>query len=111
MGGSVELLQLGAGQIFWKDFWLDLGARSDTAEVDIEPTPAFPGELGRVPVFDLGAADFAPDPQARTVSLGGAPLTLQAQTAASLNQAFAPDQPAFAAGEAVGSLSFMAQGQ
>lgn len=110
-GGSVELLQLHAGQVFWKELWLDLGARSDSAEVDVEPTPAFPGKLGRVGVFDLGAAPATSDPKARTVSISGAPLTLQAQAAATLNQAFAQGQPAFAAGEVVGSLSFVAQGQ
>jgi hypothetical protein len=109
--GSVELLQLGAGQVFWQELWLDLGAKSDSAEVDVEPTPAFPGKLGRVGVFDLGPTAPASDPRARTVSVSAAPLTLQAQTAATLNQAFAQGQPAFAAGEAVGALSFVAQGQ
>jgi hypothetical protein len=110
-GGTVELLQLGAGQVFWKELWLDLGARSDSAEVDVEPTPAFPGKLGRVGVFDLGAAPVASDPKARTVSVSGAPLTLQAQSAQTLNEAFAQGQGVFAAGEAVGTLSFVAQGQ
>jgi len=110
-GGSVEMLQLGAGQVFWHEFWLDIGARSDTAEVDVEPTPAFPGKLGRVGVLDLGAAGVASDPKARTISIVGAPLTLQASAAANLNQAFAPGKEPFKAGEAVGSLSFTAQGQ
>jgi len=35
-GGSLEFLQLGAGQVFQHEFWLDLAARSDTAEVDID---------------------------------------------------------------------------
>jgi Htaa len=109
--GSVELLQLGAGQLFWKDFWLELGARSDTAEVDIEPTPAFPGKLGRVGVFDLGATAFASEPKARTISTQGAPLTLNAQSAASLNEAFAEKQAVFAAGELVGTLSFGVVGE
>ncbi len=110
-GGSVELLQLGAGQIFWGEPWLDLAARSDTAEVDIEPTPAFPGKLGRVGVFDLGAAAVSSDPRTRTISIANAPLTLPASTAANLNQAFAGGQAAFGAGEAVGTLSFAAVGE
>jgi hypothetical protein len=109
--GAVELLQLGAGQVFWKELWLDLAARSDSAEVDVEPTPAFPGKLGRVGVFDLGFAPVASDPKARTVSVSGASLTLQAQAAATLNEAFAQGQGVFAAGEAVGVLSFVGQGQ
>jgi hypothetical protein len=110
-GGSVEFLQLGGGQVFWHELWLDMGARSDSAEVDIEPTPTFPGKLGRVGVLDLGAAAVTSDPKARTISVSGAPLTLQAQTAKTLNEAFAPGKEAFKAGEAVGALSFVAQGQ
>lgn len=110
-GGSVEFLQLHAGQVFWHEFWLDLGARSDSAEVDIEPTPAFPGKLGRVGVLTLGAAAVSSDPNARTISISGAPMTLQASAAANLNQAFAPGKEPFKAGEAVGALSFSAQGQ
>jgi hypothetical protein len=109
--GSVEMLQLGAGQVFWHELWLDLGARSDTAEVDIEPTPAFPGKLGRVGALDLGAAAVASDPNARTIAISAAPLTLQASAAANLNQAFAPGKEPFRAGELVGALSFSAQGQ
>jgi hypothetical protein len=109
--GAVELLQLGAGQVFWKELWLDLAARIDSAEVDVEPTPAFPGKLGRVGVFDLGAAVVSSDPRARTISVSGAPLALQAQSAATLNEAFAQGQAVFVAGEAVGGLSFGAVGQ
>jgi hypothetical protein len=109
--GAVELLQLGAGQVFWKELWLDLATRSDSAEVDVEPTPAFPGKLGRVGVFDLVPAPVVSDPKARTVSVSGAPLTLQAQAAQTLNEAFAQGQGVFAAGEAVGVLSFVGQGQ
>jgi hypothetical protein len=110
-GGAVEFLQLGAGQVFWHEFWLDLGVRSDTAEVDIEPTPAFPGKLGRIGVLDLGATTVSSDPNARTISVSGAPLTLQAQTAKTLNEAFAPGKEPFKVGETAGALSFTAQGQ
>lgn len=110
-GGSVELLQLGAGQIFWQELWLDLGAKGDTAEVDVEPTPAFPGKLGRVGVFDLGPTAVSPDTKARTISASSAPLTLQAPTAKTLNEAFAVGKEVFKAGEVVGALSFTAQGQ
>jgi hypothetical protein len=110
-GGAMELLQLGAGQVFWHELWLDLGARTDSAEVDVEPTPAFPGKLGRIGVFDLSAAPISADPKSRTVSTPGAPLLLQAATAMMLNQAFADGAPVFAAGETVGTLTFTAQGQ
>jgi hypothetical protein len=110
-GGAVELLQLHGGQLFWKELWLDLGARSDTAEVDLEPSPPFPGKLGRLGVFDLGAAAVVSDPKARTISVSSAPLTLSAQSAQSLNEAFAGGKGTFAAGELAGSVSFVGVGQ
>ncbi len=109
--GAIELLQLGAGQVFWKDFWLDLTSKQDTAEVDIEPTPAFPGKLGRIGVLSLEQAAFSSSPARRTISLAGAPLTLQAQAAEQLNLAFAQGQPVFAPGEVVGVLGFGAVGE
>lgn len=111
-GGALEFLQLGAGQVFWQELWLDLAIHSASAEVDIEPTPAFPGKIGRVDILGVGAAVFASDPQARTISVAGAALTLSAGEAGRLNEAFARGEPpVFAAGEAVGSLSFTAQAQ
>jgi hypothetical protein len=111
-GGEIEALQLHGGQVFWKEQWFDLGAHSDSAEVDVEPTPSFPGKLGRVGILDLGQGTVSADPKARTITVSGAPLTLQAGAAATLNEAFSQGQaPTFAAGEAVGSLSFTAQGQ
>jgi hypothetical protein len=110
-GGALEFLQLHAGQVFWHEPWLDLGARSDSAEVDVEPTPTFPGKLGRVGILDLGAAAVASEPKARTISVSGASLTLQAQAAKTLDEAFASGKEDFKAGETVGAVSFVAQGQ
>ncbi|HEY5708514.1 MAG TPA: hypothetical protein VIS51_03895 [Solirubrobacterales bacterium] len=110
-GGSVEMLQLHAGQVFWTELWLDMATRVDSAEVEILPTPAFPGKLGRIGVLGLGAASVASDPKARTISVQGAPLTLQAQAASQLNEAFAQGKGDFSAGETVGALSFLAVGQ
>ncbi len=110
-GGSLEFLQLGAGQVFQHEFWLDLAAHSDTAEVDIEPIPAFPGKLGRVGAYDIGPFSAVSDPKARTVSVSGASLTLTAATAQSFDEAFAAGKPTFSAGEAFGTVSFVAQGQ
>jgi hypothetical protein len=111
LGGAIELLQLGAGQIFHKEYWLDLGAKSDSAEVDVEPTPAFPGKLGRIGAFDIGAGSVSSDPKARTIALSGAPLTLTAGTAQQFNEAFAEGKAVFAAGEVFGSVGFGAVGQ
>jgi hypothetical protein len=110
-GGSVELLQLSGGQIFWHELWLDMAAKVDSAEVDVEPIPALPGKLGRIGVLDLGTTSVTSDPGARTISVSGAPMALQAQTAKNMNEAFAPGKEPFKAGEAVGALSFVAQGQ
>lgn len=111
--GAIELLQLGAGQVFQREYWFDLGAGATLAEADIEPTPAFPGKLGQVGVFgiDMARASIASDPKSRTVSVASAPLTLSAQSAQSFNEAFAGGKAAFAAGEAFGAVSFAAVGQ
>jgi hypothetical protein len=110
-GGSLEFLQLGAGQIFWHELWLEPGTHQVLAEADIEPTPTFPGKLGQVPVLALGAGTVASNPSARTISISAAPLTLTAATAAYFNQAFAPGKEAFAPGELLGTASFSAQTQ
>jgi hypothetical protein len=110
-GGEIEFLQLGAGQVFWHELWFDLGLGGTVAEVDVEPTPAFPGKLGQVPVLAFGAGTVGSDPGARTIALGGASLTMPAETAATFNQAFAEGRSDFGAGELVGSVSFTAQAQ
>lgn len=110
-GGEVEFLQLGAGQVFWHELWFDVGLHAALAEVNVQPTPAFPGKLGQIPVLSLGTGLAASDPGARTISLAGAPLTLATATAATFNQAFAEGEEDFKAGEFIGTISFTAQGQ
>jgi len=107
-GGAVELLQLGGGQVFWAELWLDLGAKLDTAEVDVEPTPAFPGKIGRVGVFGLTGGSIASDPKARSVSLTSGTLVLDAGAAKTLNDAFNEGRELFRAGDVAGSVSFTA---
>jgi hypothetical protein len=110
--GDLEFLQLGAGQVFWHELWLDLGANSDSAEVDIEPTPAFPGKIGRVGVLDYTPTTVSSDPKQRTISESGAALKLSAGAADSFNQAFAQGEgDVFVAGEGVGSVGFGAVGE
>lgn len=110
-GGAIEFLQLGAGQVFWQELWFDLDLHSALAEVDVEPTPAFPGKLGQVSILALGGAAAASEPAARTIGLNGASLSLPSSTADAFNNAFAEGKDDFKAGELVGSLSFVAQGQ
>jgi hypothetical protein len=112
-GGDMEALQLGGGQLFWHEFWLDLGAKSDSAEANLQPSPPYAGKTGRIPIIDanMSAASISQDPKARTITVSGAPLTLRTQTAAALNQLFAEGKEDFRAGEALGALSFVAVGQ
>lgn len=66
---------------------------------------------GRIALLELGAAAVSSDPGARTITVSGAPLTLQAQTAATFDEAFAQGKEVFRAGEPLGTLSFVAVGQ
>jgi hypothetical protein len=111
--GAIELLQLGAGQVFQSEYWLDLSAKSTSAEVEILPTPAFPGKLGRIGVFgaDMSRASVSSDPKSRTVSVANVPLALDAQTAQHFNEAFAEGKAVFVAGEGFGVVSFAGVGQ
>ena len=116
LGGGVEYLQLGAGQVFWHEPWLEPATATTLTDVDLEPTPTFPGKLGQISIagIDLATATITSDQSARTVSLGGVSLTISPQTAATFNEAFAKPQgkgDVFHAGEPLGSISFVAQTQ
>jgi len=107
--GGLEFLQLGSGQVFWRDPWLDLAAHQLLADVDVEPSPTLPGKVGRVAVAALGAGAATSDPGTRAISLSAAPLVLTPDTAAYFNEAFNTDR--FQAGEPIGSISLSAQTQ
>jgi hypothetical protein len=114
--GALELLQLGAGQVFWQNSWLDLAGRTASPEVDIQPSPPYAGKVGRIPVGDLevSATSVSSDSKNRTVTVDGAALTMQAGTASIFNESFARPQDrqgVFAAGEKLGTLTFTVQGQ
>jgi hypothetical protein len=111
--GAIELLQLGAGQVFQREYWFDLGAKATAAEVDVEPTPAFPGKLGQIGVFgiDMSHAAVSSDPKSRTISVSNASLTLDPQSAQTFNEAFAGGKVVFGAGEVFGVVSFGAVGE
>lgn len=113
LGGAIELLQLGAGQVFQKEFWLDLAGKDTSSEVDVEPTPAFPGKLGRIGTYAIGMAGAAvsSEPKSRTISVSNALFTLDAQTAQTFNEAFAGGKATFAPGETFGTVSFVATAQ
>jgi hypothetical protein len=110
-GGEIEFLRLGAGQVFWHELWFDLSSGVSLAEVDLEPTPAFPGKLGQIPALALGDGTANIDAATRTIGVDGAPLTLSADIAAAFNRAFAKGAEEFKAGDIAGALSFSAQAQ
>ena len=111
--GSLELLQLGGGQVFWQEPWLDLGAKTGSAEVNIQPSPPYSGKAGRIEIASLGfsAPQASANAMARTISVAGATLLLGAQAATGFNEAFAERREVFRAGEPLGSLSFTAVGE
>jgi len=113
--GSLEFIQLGGGQVFWAEVWLDLAAHTFSPELNTQPAPPFAGKVGRQSAAALTLGPPAlDDSRARTVTLAGASLAMDPATAATFNEVFAKPQGksgVFVAGEAVGSASFTAQGQ
>jgi hypothetical protein len=110
-GGEMEFLQLGGGQIFWREQWLEIASRGDTAEVEIRPSPPYPGKLGRVGVLEAASLQLSADPARRTISGSGIQLSLSASAAQAFDEAFAAGKGDFSAGELAGVLGFTAQGQ
>jgi hypothetical protein len=111
--GSLEFLQLGGGQVFWAESQLDLAAGTASPEANTQPSPPYAGKVGRVVVAQLLPGVSLADPKAGTVSLQGS-LALSAATAQTFNEVFAKPlgkEGVFGAGEALGAISFTAQGQ
>lgn len=109
-GGSVELLQLGSAQIFWREVWLEPGAAVIAAEADVEPSPPKAGRQPQAPLLSFPAGgQLVADPAAGTIVVSGRGVTLTAATAEALDSSFAEGKPTFVAGESVGTISFTAQ--
>jgi hypothetical protein len=108
--GSLEMLQLTGGQLFWGEPGLELGT-SLTAEADLKPSPPYPGNVGRVNIAALAGGSVESDPKLRQIGVTGATLGSDAATASALNELFAPRTDEFEAGEPLGTISFIAQGQ
>ncbi|MFL5873271.1 MAG: hypothetical protein ACJ75T_07350 [Solirubrobacterales bacterium] len=113
--GSLEFLQLGGGQVFWADNWLDPVAGAASPEVEVLPAPPYAGKLGRqvVSSFALSGPPVA-NAKDRTIAVSEANLSLSPFTAQTFNEVFAKPQGkdnVFAAGEPLGRVSFTAQGQ
>lgn len=101
--GAIELLQLGGGQVIWKDPVLDL-----------DNSVVFPREREAVAGLNLGAGSTEANPERRTLTVTGATLVLNDLTAATFNDGFAKPQGregVFSAGEVLGRVSFIAEAQ
>jgi hypothetical protein len=103
------------------NIWVDMGAKTASVEVIIEnPVTAAAnlGNLGRASIadIDLSGATITSDSANHTVTVTGAKATLQAVTAATLNQVFIEGlekanpafvgQEKFAAGDPLGTVNF-----
>jgi hypothetical protein len=114
--GAIELIQIGGGQVFLREAWVELGSGGYAPELELTPSPPYPGKLGRAPVgaLSLAGAAVSADPGARTVSVTGATVLLGANLASAFNDAFAKPLgrgEVFHAGEVLGSLGFVAVGE
>jgi hypothetical protein len=114
--GSIELVQIGGGQVFLREAWVELSAGAYSPELELDPSPPYPGKQGRVPVggLSLAGAAIASNPSARTIGVTNARVSMGANLAATFNEAFAKPigkGSVFAAGEPLGTVSFTAQAQ
>ena len=111
--GELEALLLGSGQLFWGQQWFDLSGSADLIEANLQPSPPYGGKQAQGPLLtlSLAGAQVVPDPAARAVSVQGASLTLTQAAADQLNQLLASGEGVFAAGGAVGTVSFTAVGE
>ncbi len=114
--GAIEFVQIGGGQVFLREAWAELGSGAYSTELELDPSPPYPGKQGRVAVAGLSLAPggVTADPNARTISVANAGLAMQANLAQAFNEAFAkpigkPD--VFHAGEPLGTVSFVAQAE
>jgi len=113
-GGAIELLQLGGGQLFWRELWLQPGSAQALGEVELDPSPPYPGKQGQAGVFFLGVGQVSSDSATRAITVADAPVALTVLTAQDLNEAFSgplDKGDLFAAGETAGTVSFTAQAQ
>lgn len=113
LGGAMELLHLGAGQLFWKEPWLDFAGPFVTSEESLLQPSKPTQDLGRTPFLDLAipAAAFATNPSSRTIAVSGATLALPAATAALFNEGLAEGRQEFHGGEPFATLTLAAQSQ
>lgn len=102
-----------------KDINVDFKAKTATVELEILPTPPFPGATGRSSIADivLPPGSVVANPLTRTITVTGAEARLQAVAASTLNSVFnqpAPEPPPasnFVVGDPLGTFSMTVQAQ
>lgn len=112
--GALEFLQLGGGQVFWREVALDFAGRSITAEVEVDPSPPYGGKLGPINIAGFGIGSVLAKPRPRTVSLVDGVMTLGAGMATLFNEVFAAPQGktnVFLPDERLATVHFIAQGE
>lgn len=100
-----------------REIEVDFAARTATVQLEIGPTPPFPGVVGRSSIADVTVPNGAVsvDPAQRTIAIEGAEARLQAVAAATLNDVFnqpAPTPPPasnFVVGDRLGTFSLTAR--
>lgn len=100
-----------------RNLQVDFGARTASAELELLPSPPFPGAAGRSPIVDvvLPPNSVVADPVTRRIAIQGAEARLQATAASTLNDVFNQPAPApppssnFVVGDPLGSLSVTVQ--
>lgn len=110
--GGVKIAKTGGAVTTLNNITIDFATKVATVEIDIEPSPPAPGNLGRSSIADinLAGATISSDPATRTISVTNALATLQAVTAATLNTVY-PGGTDFVPGDPLGTFSFAAQAQ
>jgi hypothetical protein len=106
-------------QVRLNNIEVDFGAKSATVELEILPTPPFPGGAGRASIVDLTlpSGSVGADPGARQITISGAEAKLQAVAAQTLNNVFnqpAPEPPPstnFVVGDPFGTFTLVAQAE
>lgn len=96
---------------------VDFATKTATVELEILPSPPFPGKAGRTPLLDVVLPPNAVvvNPVARTITIQNAEARLQAPAASTLNDVFnqpAPPPPPssnFVVGDPLGTFSMTVQ--
>lgn len=115
--GGVQIAKEGGATMKLVGIHADFTAKSATVEIEILPSPPFPGAAGRASIADLvlTGATIVADPNTRLISVQNAEATLQAVAAATLNDVFNQPEPEpasnFVVGDSFGKFSFTAQAQ